>query len=112
MNVGQIIETTNEEGIKKLTGKIATYSLDLKFELVPNDAQQTADSPSHIIIGRGLHGNAFQAGSAWAQTNPNDGQRYFSMVVNIPEISDRELRYAAFKSKFQGENATTFDIIT
>jgi len=112
MNVGQLIETKNEQGEAELKGKLSTYKLSLGFKLVKNENRQNNDSPTHIIIGRNVNGDAFQAGSAWQQIAPKTGMTYYSLSVFIPEVLDTELRYTAFQSNHQTEGSIVFDIIT
>lgn len=92
---GKLTENTRD-GKVFVTGYIATYKIKLDFRLEVNANRADDKSPTHKIMGRGEHGDWFEAGAAWQGTS-NRGERYYSLAFNIPEIWDTEMRYAAWE---------------
>lgn len=101
--IGKITET-NVENVLTVKGYIRTYAIALNFKLEPRDSMRDDRSPTHNVVGRGVHGEAFHAGVAWQGTNKNNGERMYSLALNVPELFKDELRLVAWENNKEPGN--------
>ena len=69
----------------------------LTFKLTPNKNIRDERSPTHMIVGRGRHGQDFYAGAAWNGAT-RENKPFFAMKFDIPELfGDEPQEYVAFR---------------
>lgn len=99
MNVGTLKENTNQEtGQLFISGHISTYKMHMPIRLEMVTNRMTNDSPTHVVLGKGVHGQYFQAGVAW-QGETKQLERMFTISMTIPDLEMHDVRYVAFKQK-------------
>lgn len=106
MNLGTIINKANEQtGEIQNFGEILTWSMDIKFQLVPVLSRKSDNSPTHTIAARAPHGKLVSAGVAWLGEDKSHAPMW-NLKFTIPELGLVDADYVAFQNE-QG----SFDII-
>lgn len=96
--LGTLYEEYDANGVITVKGRLATYSLNLNFILEANPNRFDDNSPTHLVMGKGVHGALFQAGIAW-RGKTKDGSGMYSLLLSIPEIWKEEQEFVAFSRK-------------
>ena len=99
--IGQIKKTITD-GIISIVGEISTYSLNTQIRLEPADDRRNDDSPTHTVLMKSpVHGKYFAAGAAWEGNHAQHGP-YFSLKIEVPEISAQPMNLIAGQGREPG----------